>query len=112
MTTYRRPPASNEPLTPDERAWAERLARIGPHDGPSMALDTRILAAARAAVAQRPLDQPWRRRWPRLVGIVYRGDFARTDLDLLQKKRCLPRFGRYPAFAWNIRFVTNGQKFY
>ncbi len=69
MTSRHPPPAATpEPLTPDERAWAERLARIGPHDGPPVALDTRILEAAHAAVAQRPHRQAWRRRWPALVG--------------------------------------------
>ena len=100
MTTYRRPPASNEPLTPDERAWAARLARIGPHDGPSMALDTRILAAARAAVAQRPLDRPWRRRWPRLVGaaaslVIVIG--LAWQLQPLLRSR--PSLGEVPAAA-------------
>ena len=100
MTTFHRPPASNEPLTPDERAWAERLARIGPHDGPSMALDTRILAAARAAVAQRPLDQPWRRRWPRLVGaaaslVIVIG--LAWQLQPLLRSR--PSLGEVPAAA-------------
>lgn len=100
MTTYHRPPASNEPLTPDERAWAGRLARIGPHDGPSMALDTRILAAARAAVVQRPLDQPWRRRWPRLVGaaasLVIVIGLAWQLQPLL---RSTPSLGEVPAAA-------------
>lgn len=48
MTTTPRPPP-REPLTPDEREMAARLARLGPHDGPSAALDARILAAAHAA---------------------------------------------------------------
>ncbi|HEY5613437.1 MAG TPA: hypothetical protein VIK70_07580 [Lysobacter sp.] len=100
MTTYHRPPASNEPLTPDERAWAARLARIGPHDGPSMALDTRILAAARAAVAQRSLDRPWRRRWPRLVGaaasLVIVIGLAWQLQPLL---RSTPSLGEVPAAA-------------
>ncbi|MHB8912481.1 MAG: hypothetical protein ACYC42_07510 [Lysobacter sp.] len=66
------PPAPSEPLTPDERAWAERLALVGPHagpdGGPSPALDARILAAAQAAVAVRPRQRASRRRWPTLVG--------------------------------------------
>lgn len=41
----------DEPLSPEERALADRLARLGPHDGPSAALDAKILAAAHAAVA-------------------------------------------------------------
>src|SRR5688572_4706600 len=42
-----------EPLDDDERALAGRLSRLGP-DGPSAALDAKILAAARAAAAPRP----------------------------------------------------------
>ena len=74
-------PARNEPLTPDERAWAERLALVGPfagpvadphaagpHGGPPPALDAKILAAAHAAVAVRPRQRASRRRWPSLVG--------------------------------------------
>ena len=48
MTSTPRPPP-REPLTPDEREMAARLARLGPHEGPSAALDARILAAAHAA---------------------------------------------------------------
>ena len=56
MTTPR------EPLTPEERALAQRLARApGPRE-PGPALDARILAAARAAVdhggAEAPPGQP------------------------------------------------------
>lgn len=49
-----------DPLTPEERALADRLARLGPHDGPSPALDARILAAAHRAVAG---PAPARRHW-------------------------------------------------
>lgn len=49
----------HEPLSPEERALADRLARLGPLDGPSSALDAKILAAAHAAVA--PPSR--RRRW-------------------------------------------------
>ena len=68
MSPHPLPPIQHEPLTADERAWAEQLRRIGPHDGPSPALDARILAAARAAVAPRPHRHATRRRWPTLVG--------------------------------------------
>lgn len=37
------------PLTPEERALAQRLARLGASAAPSPALDARLLAAARAA---------------------------------------------------------------
>lgn len=39
-----------QPLDAEERALAERLARIGPHGEPSPALDSKILSAAHAAV--------------------------------------------------------------
>ncbi len=71
MNSHNVPPTHPEPLTPDERVWAERLSRIGPHDGPSPALDAKILAAAHAAVAPRPRPQRRRSpplRWPTLVG--------------------------------------------
>ena len=62
------PPRPDEPLTPEERAWAERLRRVGPHDGPSPALDARILAAAHAAAATRPRAP--RHRWPAYAGVA------------------------------------------
>jgi len=43
-----------EPLDPDERALAERLARLGPHGEPPGAIDARILAAAHAATNATP----------------------------------------------------------
>ncbi|HEY5782448.1 MAG TPA: hypothetical protein VIT66_11360 [Lysobacter sp.] len=56
----------HEPLTPEERALAQRLARIGPHDdGPPPSLDAKILAAAHAAVA--PTSR--RRRWLALTSV-------------------------------------------
>ncbi|WP_396615233.1 hypothetical protein ACHZ97_12720 [Lysobacter soli] len=55
----------DEPLSPEERALAERLARLGPHDGPSPALDAKILAAAHAAAVPKPI----RRRWLGLTAI-------------------------------------------
>lgn len=55
---------NHEPLSPEERALADRLARLGPHDGPPSALDAKILAAAHAAVAR-----PRRRRWIGLTAI-------------------------------------------
>ncbi len=44
------PTSPGQPLDAEERALAERLARIGPHGEPSPALDSRILSAAHAAV--------------------------------------------------------------
>ena len=52
-----------DPLTPEERVLADRLARLGPHDGPSPALDAKILAAAHAAAASSRPPQRSRRRW-------------------------------------------------
>jgi hypothetical protein len=48
-------PFDAEPFSDEERELAARLGRIGPVDGPSPALDARILAAAHAAsVPRRP----------------------------------------------------------
>jgi hypothetical protein len=55
----------DEPLSPEERALADRLARLGPHEGPSSSLDAKILAAAHAAVG--PPQR--RRRWPGLAAV-------------------------------------------
>ena len=56
----------HEPLTPDERELAERLMRLGPHDGPAPALDAKILAAAQRAAQGTPRHN--RRRWLGLSG--------------------------------------------
>jgi len=60
---------STEPssLTPDERDLAERLARMGPRAEPSPALDARVLAAAREAVA---VPRRRNRRWPAVLGLA------------------------------------------
>lgn len=70
-------PHRDDALTPEERALADRLARLGPQGEPSPALDTRILSAARAAdgasratpaaPAHRPLRRR-QRRWPVAFG--------------------------------------------
>lgn len=63
-------------LTPEERAFARRLARQGPHGEPSAALDARILAAAHAAAEPepiRPRREARRRkaaRWPTVFGFA------------------------------------------
>lgn len=62
-----------DPLSPEERELAQRLLRLGPSDGPSPALDARILAAAHAAVAttQQPrLRAQPRQRWPMWIGVA------------------------------------------
>jgi hypothetical protein len=64
----------HEPLTPEERALAQSLSRLGPHGGPSADLDARILGAARAAVQSTPSQNvavpPVRRRWPLGMGVA------------------------------------------
>ncbi|HJS34326.1 MAG TPA: hypothetical protein VJ766_02450, partial [Pseudoxanthomonas sp.] len=64
----------HEPLTPEERALAQSLSRLGPHGAPSPELDARILGAARAAVQDTPSRggavPPTRRRWPLGMGVA------------------------------------------
>ncbi len=61
-------------LTPEERALADRLARLGPQGEPSPALDARVLAAARADATATPAPRRsahaarTRRRWPVAFG--------------------------------------------
>ncbi len=59
----------NDPtsLTPEERALAQRLARLGPNGELSPALDARILAAAHAAAIPSPRRRP---RWPVALGVA------------------------------------------
>jgi hypothetical protein len=58
-------------LDPEERALAERLARLGPHGEPSPALDGRILAAAHGAMdGRRPASRRASRRWPLGLGVA------------------------------------------
>jgi hypothetical protein len=64
------PPDMKTDLTTEERALAQRLARLGPHGEPSPALDARILAAAHDAVAQHAGMRRPRRRWPVAFGIA------------------------------------------
>src|SRR5690606_33125109 len=68
-------PGDRDALTPEERALADRLARLGPQGEPSPALDARILAAAREATAAPAPGTPARatrrrtqRRWPIALG--------------------------------------------
>ncbi|MBB1061156.1 hypothetical protein [Marilutibacter spongiae] len=57
----------NEPLSAEERDLAARLARLGPHDGPSPELDATIMSAARQALTEAPRRHA-RRRWLGLSG--------------------------------------------
>jgi hypothetical protein len=60
----------SEPLSPEERALRESLARLGPHGEPSSVLDARILAAAHAAATTPSHAQRPARRWPVALGIA------------------------------------------
>lgn len=63
-------PDKPEPLTPEERDLAQRLARLGTPGAPTPALDSRILAAARAAVDGPAVPARQRRRWPVVFGVA------------------------------------------
>ncbi|MFD1299911.1 hypothetical protein ACFQ4Q_25135, partial [Lysobacter gummosus] len=65
-----RRPDAPDPLSPEERDLADRLLRLGPNDGPSSALDAKILAAAHAAVAQTPRARARKTRWPAWIGVA------------------------------------------
>lgn len=55
------------PLDPEERALAERLAKLGPHGEPSPKLDAQVLAAAHAATT--PVRRT-RRHLPLQLGVA------------------------------------------
>lgn len=57
-----------EPLTPEERTLAARLAQLGPHGTPAPALDARIIAAAHAVGHGQARAR--QRRWPALIGLA------------------------------------------
>ena len=80
-----------DPLTPEERELAERLARIGPSGVPSPALDARILGAARTATLKpSPASPVFRRRWPALVGAAAALALAIGTVWQLQPRHRLP----------------------
>jgi len=56
-------PFDAEPFSDEEREFAARLGRMGPVDGPSPALDAKILAAAHAASAPRIPAKRHRLAW-------------------------------------------------
>ena len=61
----------HEPLGPEERALAQRLARLDGSAAPSPELDARILAMARGAPSQAAAaPPPRRRRWPVALGLA------------------------------------------
>lgn len=60
----------DEPLSLEERALAERVARLGAHGEPSPALDARILAAAHAAAGTPAQIRRPTPRWPIALGIA------------------------------------------
>ena len=58
----------NDPLSAEERALADQLARSAPGRLPPPAVDAAILHAAHAA--SRPPAMPRRPRWPTVAGIA------------------------------------------
>ncbi|MGY0635151.1 hypothetical protein [Luteimonas sp. A478] len=61
-----------DPLSPEERAMADALARAIPHGGPPPGVDAAVLASARAALSGQAarLAPRSRRRWPAALGIA------------------------------------------
>jgi hypothetical protein len=92
MTTR---PDQYEPLDAEERDLAARLGRVGPNDGPSPALDARILAAAHAAAATHKPRRHGRLAWlglpPALVTGVGVAAAAVLALGLVWQLR--PQYG-------------------
>ena len=100
MTTpNHHPPFDAEPFSDEERELAARLGRIGPVDGPSPALDARILAAAHAAsVPRRPASRrrlAWFGASPALVTGVGVAAAAALALGMVWQLR--PQYGRVSA---------------
>lgn len=94
-------PFNAEPFSDEERELAARLGRIGPVEGPSPALDARILAAAHAAsVPRRPASRrrfAWLGVPPALVTGV--GVAAAAVLALGMVWQLRPQYGRVSAQA-------------
>lgn len=65
-----------EPLTPEERELAQLTAPLGPQGEPSTALDTRILAAAHAALDRKQPSRRRKSRWPVAMGLAASVIFA------------------------------------
>lgn len=62
--------APYQPLSPEERELAQRLAQLGAPGGPPASLDAQILSAAHAALAGKPSRPSRRQRWPLALGAV------------------------------------------
>lgn len=61
-----------DPLSPEERALAEALARAAPRRGPPPQVDAAILASARSALRKDGVapGRSRRRRWPAVLGVA------------------------------------------
>ncbi|QNP40986.1 hypothetical protein [Lysobacter solisilvae (ex Woo and Kim 2020)] len=98
MTTR---PDHHEPLDADERDLAARLGRAGPIEGPSPALDARILAAAHAAAATHKPGRHGRMAWlglpPAMITGVGVAAAAVLALGLVWQLR--PQYGRTVTHA-------------
>ena len=96
MTTR---PDHHEPLDAEERDLAARLGRVGPFDGPSPALDAKILAAAHAAAATRVPNRRRHFAWlgvpPTLVTGVGVAAAAVLALGLVWQMR--PQYGDFAS---------------
>lgn len=98
MTTR---PDHHEPLDAEERDLAARLGRAGPIDGPSPALDARILAAAHAAAAPHKPRRHGRLAWlgvpPAMITGAGVAAAAVLALGLVWQLR--PNYGRTVSHA-------------
>lgn len=98
MTTR---PDHHEPLDAEERDLAARLGRAGPIDGPSPALDARILAAAHAVAARHKPRRHGRLAWlgvpPAMITGVGVAAAAVLALGLVWQLR--PNYGRTVSHA-------------
>lgn len=94
MTTR---PDHHEPLDAEERDLAARLGRVGPFEGPSPALDAKILAAAHAAAVTRAPNRRRHFAWlgvpPALVTGVGVAAAAVLALGLVWQMR--PQYGDF-----------------
>ena len=101
--TERLPPLP-EPLGPEERALAARLARLGPHGEPSPSLDARILAAARDGLPAAAGPARRTARWPWAFGIAASVALA---VGLAWQLRPLPERVLYEEAASEVAVVAS-----